>query len=221
MLPPPLAPPLPTRPLRRPRRPIPWRALLGIALLLVGVVGMIAWVGAFSPYGFVRFSFPRGDRTITISRPGDYLVFQEGADATDADLPPRLAITVIDERGRNVPVERLVEPGTRGAPYAYHVPPNEGRAIARFTAQRAGGYLLQVEALDPGDIDPSDYQSELPTSLAVGRSLRVAWLRTPLGLLAMGVVPLAAGIWVLVWARRGRPVVANAKPPGSPLQRVQ
>lgn len=221
MLPPPLAPPLPTRTLRRPRGPIPWRILVGVALLLVGAVGTIAWVGAFSPYGFVRFSFPRADRTITISRPGDYLVFQEGADAGDADLPPRLAITVLDERGRNVAVEPLVEPGTRGAPYAYHVPPNEGRAIARFTAPRKGRYLLQVEALDDRDIRPSDYQRELPTNLAVGRSLRFTWLRTPLGLLAMGGIAIVAGVCVLIWARRSRSVAAEAKPPGSPLEPVR
>ena len=89
MLPPPLAPPLPSRPIRGPRRRIPWLALLGFALILVAVVGAIAWAGAFSPYGFVRFSGPPADRTITISRPGDYLIYEEGADATDSDLPPR------------------------------------------------------------------------------------------------------------------------------------
>ena len=91
MLPPPLAPPLPSRPIRGPRRRIPWLALLGFALILLAVVGAVGWVGAFSPYGFVRFSLAGNDRTrvatrtITISRPGDYLIFEEGAGASDAD----------------------------------------------------------------------------------------------------------------------------------------
>jgi hypothetical protein len=221
MLPPPLVPPLPTRPLRRPRRRIPWLALLGVLLVVAGIAGTIVWVGALSPYGFVRFSLPRADRTITISRAGEYLVFEEYAGATDRDLPSRLDISVVDDRARALKVEQLVPAGTQGAPFAYHVPPNEGRAIARFTAPRAGRYLLLVEPLDPQSIDPADYRPDLPGSLAVGRELSVAWLRTPLGFLVLGAVPFAAGVVVLVVARRRHRVVATAKPAADALESVR
>jgi hypothetical protein len=221
VLPPPLAPPLPSRPTRRPRRRIPWLALLGLALVLTAIVGAIGWVGAFSPYGFVRFSSPSADRTITISRPGDYLVFEEGVGATDPDLPPPLAITVIDERGHSVPVEQLVAPGSSAAPFAYHVPPNEGRAIARFNAPRRGRYLLQVGLLDPDSIVAANYQSDPPSRLAVGRELGMAWLRTPWGLLVLAGVPLAAGVVVLVLARRRGRGERVAKPPQSPVESVR
>ncbi len=204
-----------------PRRPVPWLALVGFGLLLAGIVGAIGWVGAFSPYGFVRFSLWRADRTIMINRPGDYLVFEEGAGATDSDLPPRLAITVMDDGGASVPVEQLIDPGTRAAPYAYHVPPNEGRGIARFTASRSGRYFLQVEPLAAQGIDPSDYRPDPPASLAVGRELDIAWLRTPLGLLALGGVPFAAGVVVLVIARRRRQGEHGAKPPVRPPELVR
>src|SRR3954454_25312908 len=161
MLPPPLAPPLPTRPMRGSRRRIPWLALLGFALILAAVVGAIAWGAAFSPYGFVRFAGPSADRTITISRPGDYLIYEEGADASDRDLPPRVAITVNDRRGRSLHVDQLIAPRTRGAPFAYHVPPHEGRAIGRFTATRSGLYRLHVELLDPKTFDRADYRPDL------------------------------------------------------------
>jgi hypothetical protein len=223
VLPPPLTPPLPTRGPPRTRRPIPWLALLGFALLLVAIVGAVAWVGAFSPYGFVRFSLLRAtDRTITVSRPGDYLIFEEGADASQGDVPPRLAVTVLDTRGRSVPVETLIAPGTTAAPLSYHVPPNEGRAIARFSAARSGSYLLQVQPLDPRSIDPSDYQSQLPSSLAVGRQLEFAWLRTPFGLLVLAGAPLAAGVVVLVVVvRRRRRSDAAARPTERPVETVR
>jgi hypothetical protein len=195
--------------------------LLGILLVVAGIAGTIVWVGALSPYGFVRFSLPRADRTITISRPGDYLIFEEYAGATDRDLPSRLEVSVIDERGRSLAVEQLVPPGSQRAPFAYHVPPNEGRAIGRFNAPRAGLYLLQVEPLDPQSIDPADYRSDLPGGLALGRELSVAWLRTPLGWLALGAVPCAAGIVVLVVARRRHRAAAAAKPPDSALGPVR
>jgi hypothetical protein len=221
VLPPPLAPPLPTRPRPRLRRPIPWMVLLGFGLLLAGIVGAIGWLGALSPYGFVRFSLPPMDRSITISRPGAYLIFEEGAGATDRDLPPPLAITVLDSRGQSVPVEPLVDPGTQGAPFAYHVPPNEGRAIGRFTVAHSGRYLLQVAPLDPKSVDLSDYRADLPSKLAVGRQLDVAWLRTPLGLLALAGVPFVAGVVVLVVARRRHRGHAGTKPPDRPAELVR
>ena len=204
MLPPPLAPPLPTRPVRRPRRPLLWGGVLGALLVIGGVLGTIVWVGALSPYGFIRFSLPRADRTITISRPGDYLLFEEYAGAADADLPSALLVTVIDDGGRSIDVENLVEPGRRGAPFTYHVPPNEGRAVARFDAPRAGLYLVQVEPLELNALDRAGYRDRLPDQLAVGRQLAWNWMRTPLGLLAFGLVPLAAGTLVLVRVLRRR-----------------
>jgi hypothetical protein len=176
-----------------------------VALVLAGIVGGIVWSGALSPFGFVRYPWVRNqDRTINVSRPGTYLVFEEQSGAADADLPPMLSITVIDPNARNVPVESLIAPGTRSAPYSYRVPPNEGRAIARFTAPREGQYLLSVEQLNPEATDRTGYQDDLPRTVAVGRQLAWPWLRSPLGLLALGVLPLLGGIVVLVRDQRRR-----------------
>jgi hypothetical protein len=175
-----------------------------VVLVVAGVIGVIVWVGALSPYGFIRFSLLRADRTVTVSRPGEYLLFEEYAGAADADLPSALAVTVIDDRGRPLDVDRLLDPGRRGAPFSYRVPPNEGRAVARFEAPRTGLYLVQVEPLRLNALDRAGYREDLPDELAVGRRLGWNWLRTPLGLVVLGLVPLAAGSIVLVSAIRRR-----------------
>lgn len=204
VLPPPLAPPLPSRTVRGARRRLPWRAAIGVLLLVAGLVGTLVWVGALSPYGFVRFPLVRADRTITISRPGDYLLFEEYAGASQGDLPSALSVGVLDSSGRTVPVQPLLDAGERGAPSGYRVPLREGRAVARFAAPRRGLYLVRVEPLDVDAPDRSRYRAGLPTDLAVGRELAWGWLRTPLGLVVLGLVPLAAGVAVLVWAARRR-----------------
>jgi hypothetical protein len=183
---------------------VAWRAIGGVVLVLLGLVGTVVWVGAFSPYGFVRFELVRADRTVTVSRAGEYLVFEEGPGAGRADLPPAVVVSVTDERGRLLEVEDLVPPGERGAPFSYHVPPHEGRAIARFEAPRAGLYWLQVEPLDLDERERAGYRDELPDGLAFGRQLDWSWLRTPLGVVVLGLVPLAAGTVLLVAAARRR-----------------
>jgi hypothetical protein len=194
--------------MRRTRWRLPWLAILGVLLVVAGMVGTIVWLGAFSPYGFVRFALPRPDHTITISRPGTYLVFEEFAGAARRDLPSPIDISVTPSVGYPaLPVEPLVEPGERGAPLAYNVPPNEGRAIARFVAPRPGRYLLMVDTIAPEQADAPLYRDQLPEGLAVGRELGAAWLRTPIGLALFGLLPLAAGTTVLVVVvvrRRGR-----------------
>jgi hypothetical protein len=183
---------------------VPWLALLGVVLIVVGLAGAIVWIGALSPYGFIRFPLNRADRTVTVSRSGTYLIFEEFDGATRSDLPPPLEIAVNDVRGRSLPVVPTLDPGERGAPFSYNVPPNEGRAIARFVAPSAGRYRLQVQPFQPEAADRSSYREELPGGLAVGRQLSVTWLRTPLGLVLLGVVPVAAGTVVLVVAVRRR-----------------
>jgi hypothetical protein len=222
VLPPPLTPPLPT-PVQHRARVIPWFTLAGAALLLIGVIGAIVWFGALSPFGFVRFSFASADfRTIDVSRSGTYLVFDERPGATDPDLPPRLSITLMDPSGRQVPVEDLVAPGTRAAPFGYHVPPNEGRAIARFTAPREGSYLLRVTPLASGGTNAADYRDAIPTQLAIGRELAWPWLRSPLGLLVLGVLPMLAGVAVLLQdQRRRRRRRSEASISESPLEPVR
>ncbi len=204
MLPAPLVPPLPSRPPRRARRRIPWLTLIGVVLIVGGLVGAVVWFGALSPYGFVRFPLARADRTITISRPGTYLLFEEFDGASRSDLPPPLEVVILDGRGRPLPVQRLVDPGERRAPQSYNVPPNEGRAIARFVAPIAGRYWLDVEPFEPADSERSAFRAQWPDGLAVGRQLGATWLRTPIGLLLLGVVPVAAGTFVLITALRRR-----------------
>jgi hypothetical protein len=192
---------------------VPWLTLVALVLFAAAVAGTLVWAAALSPYGLVRFSVPRADRTVTISRTGTYLVFEEDPDAARAALPPPLEISVLDDRGRTVPVTMLVEPGQAAAPFAYDVPPHEGRAIARFEASRAGRYLVQVEPLAPGTFDPSQYSDDRPDALAVGRQLAMSWLRTPLGLLLLGGVPFIAGVVVLVAARRRRAAARDRSEP--------
>jgi len=219
MLPPPLTGPLPSRRLRRTRWRIPWLAIVGILLVVAGVIGAIVWVGALSPYGFIRFPLSRADRTITISRPGTYLVFEEYAGAARSDLPSRLDIAVNDGNGRSL-ADALLEPGERGAPFAYNVPPNEGRAVARFVAPRPGRYFLRIETPDDEAVDAARYRDHLPDGIAVGRELGMAWLRTPLGLVLFGLLPLAAGgvVMARVVVRRRQRATG---PPGRPSDVVR
>ncbi len=222
MLPPPLAPPLPSRPTRRPRRRIPWLALVGFALVLIAIVGAIGWVGAFSPYGFVRFSLLRAERTITISRPGDYLIFEEGAGATD----PRPAAAPGDHRGRRawavgagrVTRRARIQRGALRLPRATERRPGH-RSVQRAASRGVSAAGRSLSTRD--SIVAANYQSDLPSSLAVGRELGMAWLRTPWGLLVLAGVPLAAGVVVLVVARRRGRREPVAKPPGSPVESVR
>ena len=184
----------------RPRRRIPWLALLGVRADRPrgGGCGRVGRrVLALRLRAVLRAARPTA-RSRSAARATTSYSRKEPARPT-ADLPPPLAITVVDERGHSVPVEPLIAPGTSAAPFAYHVPPNEGRAIARFTAPRRGRYLLQVQRLDPR----THHCGELPIRPAVepgrGAGVRCGLACAPRwGLLVLAGVPLAGGVVVLM-----------------------
>jgi hypothetical protein len=198
---------------------VPWLVVLALGLFAGAVAGTLVWAAALSPYGLVRFAAPvAGEtaRTVTINRPGTYLVFEEDPGASRAALPPALEITVRDDRSRVVPVTMLVEPGEVGAPFSYNMPPHEGRAIARFEASRKGGYDVAARRLVVDSADAAGYSGDPPDGLAVGRQLGMSWLRTPLGLLLLGGVPFVAGLVVLIVARRRRNAARTPAEPSEP-----
>jgi hypothetical protein len=188
--------------------------VLALVLFAAAVAGAVIWAAALSPYGLVRLSTIGG--SVTVNRPGTYLIFEEDPGAARPALPPPLEISVLDERGQNVPVTTLVRPGDVGAPFSYNAPPHEGRAIARFDAPRRGQYLVQISGLDPDGLDAAAYSSDRPDGLAVGRQLAWPWLRTPLGLLLLGGVPFVAAVVVLVVARRRRQASRTRSEPSIP-----
>jgi hypothetical protein len=191
--------------------------VLALVLLAASVAGALLWAAALSPLGLVRLAaLPGQERQVTINRPGTYLVFEEDPGASDGQLPPPFEISVLYEQSGTVPVTMLVDAGEVGAPFAYDVFPHEGRAIARFEAVREGAYYVRVERLEAGAFDPSDYSDDPPDGLAVGRQLEWSWLRTPLGLLLLGGVPLAAGIAVIIVSRRRRRGVRTPTEPPRP-----
>ncbi|MFN8038937.1 MAG: hypothetical protein U0Q07_06970 [Acidimicrobiales bacterium] len=180
-------------------------AWLGTVCVAVAVFGAVIWVGGISTLGFTRFSVLEGDRRIDVRQPGTFVVFEEYKGASRAQLPPPLDITVRDEKGSSIPVEKLVEPGQVGAPDAYRdTLDHEGRAIARFTAPAPGTYRLRVQAKLLGTYDPTQYGTRVRGTIALGRDLATTWLGGPIGVVAMVVVPLVIGVSLLVLTRRAR-----------------
>ena len=178
---------------------------LGTLCVALAVFGAVIWVGGISTLGFTRFSVLEGDRRIDVRQPGTFVVFEEFKGASRPQLPPPLDITVRDEKGSSVPVEKLVEPGEVAAPDAYRdTLDHEGRAIARFTVTEPGTYRLRVQVKLLGTYDPTQFGTRVRGTIALGRDLATTWLAGPLGVVALVVVPLVIGVTLLLLTRPAR-----------------
>lgn len=188
-----LVPPAPGPGVRAPRPRLPPLPLVaGVLLCTLGVLGGVAWMGAASPYALTRFPLEEGDRVLRFRQGGDYVVFAEGGAGTGG--PPDLAVSVLSDGGRVVPVSPAGEERA-----SYDVPGFEGREIARFALPDGGAHLLRVRVADGGEVGGTE-----GVTVAVGRALVAGPVAHPAaGLLAPAAVVAGTGL-LLVRARRGR-----------------
>lgn len=205
MIPVVLAPPLPAA---HPRRgpAIPVAGAVGAALIVVGLLAVVVWGAAVSPYGFARFSLADGDRTLAVRQAGTYVVFEEFAGAAGDDPTLPLQVVVIDERGLPVEVTYLVDPTEPGAAESYQVPFHEGRAVAQFHLPDRGRYLVQVGVGPPGTYPIDLYRTDPAATIAIGRRTSLSWVGSIAVPLVAGVVPAAVGVGLLArtWRAGGR-----------------
>lgn len=211
-----LAPPLPAARARR-ASSIRLAGVLGAILIVVGVLAVVVWAAAVSPYGFARFSLADADRTISVRHGGTYLVFEEFAGASGDEPPLPLQVSVIDQRGRLVEVTYLVDPTDPGAAESYRVPFHEGRAVARFRVPEGGRYLVQVDTRPPGTYPTGLYRADPAATVAIGRPASLTWLGSVAVPLVAGVLPVVVGIGLLARAWRSRPGTQRRAPSAAPV----
>ncbi|WP_334141521.1 hypothetical protein [Rhabdothermincola sp.] len=210
-----LAPPLPAARARRPSS-ISLAGALGATLIMVGVVAVVVWAAAVSPYGFARFTLADADRTISVRQGGTYLVFEEFTGASGDEPPLPLQVSVIDQRGRPVEVTYLIDPTDPGAADSYRVPFHEGRAVARFQVPEGGRYLVQVDVRPPGTYPAGLYRADPAATVAIGRPASLTWMGSVAAPLVVGVAPVVVGVGLLARACRSRAGTQRRAPPPAP-----
>jgi hypothetical protein len=180
-------------------------ALIGIALIACGIVGLAAWGIFLSPLGFTRYPLSDRDRTFTIRRPGTYVVYFEFPGESRSLLPPALDIGAASLSGQDVDVTIISRPGHRGAPGAYDVWGHEGRAVALITSHESGTFVVSITPTPATEVDTNSQRIVTQGTIALGREWSATWLASWGGITLLVVVPIVAGVAVLVlaWRRRG------------------
>ena len=183
-------------------------------------IGLAAWGIFLSPLGFTRYPLSDRDRTFTIHRPGTYVVYFEFPGESRSLLPPALDIGVAALSGQKVDVTidqpagaRRVRPGPTGC--AGH----EGRAVALITSHEAGTFVVSITPTPATEVDTNSQRIVTQGTIALGREWSASWLASWGGVTLMVVVPIVAGVAVLVlaWQRRGprhRPSPTSPDPSG-------
>ncbi|MGZ4726578.1 MAG: hypothetical protein ACXWB2_02565 [Acidimicrobiales bacterium] len=184
-------------------------ALVGIALIACGVIGLAAWGIFLSPLGFTRYPLSDRDRTFTLRRPGTYVVYFEFPGESRTLLPPALDIGVASLSGQKVDVTTISAPGHMGAPGAYDLWGHEGRAVALITSHEAGTFVVSITPTPASEVDTNSQRIVTQGTIALGREWSATWLASWGGVTLLVVVPVVAGasVLVLAWRRRApRPV---------------
>lgn len=197
------APPAPSR-IGGPRAGGIARAV-GALLLVLALVGGSAWYLVYSPFSFRRWSTLEVVPELVIKDPGTYVVYEEFPGAADSTADSNLTISLSSIGGRRVSGTDQIGADGRSTS-TYHTPFHEGRAVASFVVDRPGTYRLVAFTSGPG------VTSSSAPKLAWAPSGRPGWLGGLTGLLVLVVVPAAAGVIVLVVARRRWPRVESAGP---------
>ena len=155
--------------------------------------------------GFQRVPIP-GQAAVSLAEPGGYTVYFEGLGASDEQvpIPPyRLLLTTAD--GEEVPVRPY------GGSATYGFGGHSGRAVATFSIEEPGRFLLQTEGESQGG----------EANLVVGRSVGPAILRTVtqpiVGALVLSLAGAVLAVVVAVRRNRARRMLpaAVAQPAGS------
>lgn len=179
-------------------------ALVGIALISCGIIGLAAWGIFLSPLGFTRYPLSDRDRTFTIRRPGTYVVYFEFPGESRELLPPALDIGVASLSGQDVDVEIISRPGRKGAPGGYDLWGHEGRAVALITSHESGTFVVSITPTPATEVDTNSQRIITQGTIALGREWSATWLASWGGITLIVVVPIVAGVAVLVLASRRR-----------------
>ena len=175
----------------------------GIVLIALGILGVVAWGIFLSPFGFARFPLAARYGTFTAHQAGSYVVYLEYPGESHPTLPPALDLEVAALSGQRIEVHAIGRPGVVGAPDAYHVGDHEGRAVAEVTVHKSGTFLLTVDAEGRRSVRPDPGTSRSPTgTIAIGRGFGRGWPTTQWCGLVLFLVPVAAGVALLVTGRR-------------------
>ena len=174
----------------------------GIVLIALGILAVVAWGIFLSPFGFARFPLAARYGTFTAHQAGSYVVYLEYPGESHPTLPPALDLEVAALSGQRIEVHPIGRPGVVGAPDAYHVGNHEGRAVAEVTVHKSGTFLLTVTPKAAGQYDPSKYLSVTAGTIAIGRGFGRGWPTTQWCGLLLFLVPVAAGVALLVTGRR-------------------
>src|SRR5262245_42491011 len=126
--------------------------LIGLVLLLVALTGAYAWLTTLSPFPLERWRVIDIQHTVTISRPGTYILFEEGEGAATTRREPGVALSVRSIAGRPVALRSLIDSAGR-SPQTYDVRIHEGRAIFAVDIDRPGRYLIVSYASGVGERD--------------------------------------------------------------------
>ena len=165
----------------------------------VGLLGLTIWLLTLTPLSFARFELSSGSTTLSATARSRYVVTAEGPDAVSLEEMPPIVITVRASGGRPVRVSELVaEDGSLEGP-TYALLGYEGRALAAFTVPQDGNYLVSVTRVGTGTPGTS---GPVPGSYAVGSEAAMTWWGSWWAALVLGVVPVAAGVWLFVLGRR-------------------
>jgi len=180
-------------------------ALVGIALIASGAIGLAVWGIFLSPLGFTRYPLSDRDRTFTIHRAGTYVVYFEFPGESRTLLPPALDIGVASLSGQKVDVTVISRPGQKGAPGAYRLLGHEGRAVALITSHQPGTFVVSITPTPASEVDTNSQRIVTQGTIALGREWSASWLASWGGVTLLVVVPIVAGVTVLVvaWRRRG------------------
>jgi hypothetical protein len=179
--------------------------IAGVTLLALSVVILVAWVIFISPLGFTRYPLNDLDRTFTIHRAGTYVVYFEFPGESRPALPPALRIGVVALSGQQIEVHPIGTPGVVGAASAYDLGRHEGRAVAVIVAHRAGTFVVSITPTPAGAVDTSQQRIVTEGTIALGRDWSGTWLASGFGFGLVVIVPMVAGLILLVlaWLRRG------------------
>ena len=142
--------------------------------------------------GFQRVPIP-GQAAVSLAEPGGYTVYFEGLGASDEQVPiPPYRLLLTTGTGEEVPVR------PEGGSATYGFGGHSGRAVATFSIEEPGRFLLQTEGESQGG----------EANLAVGRSVGPAILRTVtqpiVGALVLSLAGAVVGVVVAVRRNRAR-----------------
>ena len=182
---------------------------VGALLLVAALAGASAWYLVYSPFSFRRWSTLEVVPELVIKDPGTYVLFEEFPGAADATAPSDITVALTSIGGRRISGTSMVGPDGHSRT-TYHSPFHDGRAITSFVIDRPGTYRLVAFTSGAG------VTAANAPKLALAPDGRPGWAGSTVGLLVLVLVPLTAGVTLLLVARRRWPRL-ESEPERAPL----